>query len=150
MSELNGQNSMCGILRLDFVIPWIQTRLVSLVNSFKQHLNANYLPHALRDVGDLRMTNKEAFLSMSSQCGRTWRGEFGWRARMQKIALADGNCCNDFCFLFLGFVVGYRRLVAVLLLNFLEEWGLCVDLLLGMGVESQTIKEVELCLLMEF
>ena len=69
---------------------------------------------------------------------------------MQKIALADGNCCNDFCFLFLDFVVGYRRLVAVLLLNFLEEWGLCVDLLLGMGVDSQTIKEVELCLLMEF
>lgn len=48
-------------------------------------------------------------------------GGCGWRARKQKIALACGNCYNDLYFLLLDFVAGYRQLVAVLLLKFLEE-----------------------------
>lgn len=67
--ELNHQNSMCGILRLDFVNPWIQVRLVNLVNSLKKHLSTNDLPNTLLDVGDLSMSNKDIFLSLSSQCG---------------------------------------------------------------------------------
>ena len=33
--------------------------------------------------------------------------ESRWRASQQKIALAYGNCYNDFYFLFLDLVVGY-------------------------------------------
>lgn len=56
--------------------------------------------------------------------------ESGWRASQQKIALANGNCYNDFYFLLLDLVVGYGWLVAVLVLQFLEEvhcelWNCC-------------------------
>lgn len=48
------------------MIPWIQARLVNLVNPFKIHLSANDLPNTLLDVRDLRMGNKDTILSMSS------------------------------------------------------------------------------------
>lgn len=69
------------------MIPWIQTGLVNLVSAFKKRLSANYLPNANLHVGDLRMSNKEAFLSMTSQCGGLWKGQrFGWRASKENVA----------------------------------------------------------------
>lgn len=65
----------------------------------------------------------------------------GWRTSKQKITLAFGNCYNDFYFLFLDFVMGYRQLVTVLVLKCLGEGDCEMVVLLHMGVEGQQSKE---------